>query len=307
MHKPLRHLAIILAVFLGLATALPGMSQGRQGTNSGRLFSNDFLGDGQDRWHSTSYVISELRGLNADGHTPTAFGQLLEYRLRGEVIAPANLQAPAAQDRPYAGVLAYGLHSYMGEGDDVLNRIGVDVVAVGPQTGLGQFHNWVHERLGTAGPDLETQLPNAIYPTVSGEIANSIQFGVVELRPFAEAQIGVETFARLGADVFWGGRDDDQLRLRDVTTGQLYNSAGEHTGPDVEFMLGADIAHVWSSEYLPATDGYVVEPVRFRGRAGVQVSAPQADMFYGVTWLGPEFEAQPSGQLVGSLNVNLRF
>ena len=30
-------------------------------------------------------------------------------------------------------------------------------------------------------------------------------------------------------------------------------------------------------------------------------------MFYGLTWLGEEFKAQPEGQFVGTLQVKLRF
>lgn len=307
MNKIFRCLTLLIAAVFGCIPVLPAQSQERQLADIGRLFSNDFLGDGQDRWHTTSYVVSVTPTAAADGDAFADFSGRLEHRLRSEVIAPANLATPSAGDRPYAGVLSYGIHSHAQVGD-VQNRVGMDVVALGPQTGVGQLHSWVHDKLNTAGPDLTTQLPNAIYPTLSGEVTRLVPLGAIKLRPFAEAQYGVETYARVGADVFFSGRDMTGLRLRDVTTGQLYHASSKSKARHgFEFMLGADVAHVWSSEYLPASEGYVVEPVRFRGRAGVQLSAPQADMFYGVSWLSPEFEGQPSGQLVGSLNVSLRF
>ncbi|MFT6424173.1 MAG: hypothetical protein ACJAX9_000521 [Celeribacter sp.] len=306
MHKIFHRFIVMLFVSFGLLASLPAVSQERQNAGVGRLFSNDFFGDGQDRWHTMSYALSVMRGPDASGVAPEAFGRLVEHRLRSEVIAPENLTAAVA-DRPYAGVLSYGLHSHSRVGA-VQSRVGLDVVALGPQTGIGRLHSWVHDGLNSPRPDLTTQLPNAVYPTLSGEMAQTVHIGDFEVRPFAEAQYGVETFTRLGADIFFGTRSLDVVRLRDVTTGQLYDPVIKgRNEPSVEFRLGADVAHVWSSKYLTGAGDQSLEPVRFRGRAGVQLSAPQADLFYGVSWLSPEFEGQTEGQLVGSLNVNLRF
>jgi hypothetical protein len=169
-------------------------------------------------------------------------------------------------DRPYAGVLSYGPHGDSRIGD-VQNRVGAGIVALGPQTGVGQRHGWGHDGLNTPAPDLAAQIPNAISPSLSEEVVLTVQFGGFDVRPFAEAQYSVETFAR----------------------------------------FGADIARVWSSEALPIFDGDVVELIRFQGRAGAQLSVSQADVFYGLSWMSPEFDGQPEGQLVGSLNANLRF
>lgn len=306
MHPFLHRFIVAVFVMLGLLSANAAVSQEHQNAGVGRLFSNDVLGDGQDRWRTSSYVVSVMRGADGDTVLPNAFGRLIEHRLRSEIIAPANLTAPVA-DRPYAGVLSYGLHSHFRSGS-LQNRIGFDVVAFGPQTGIGWLHGRIHDSLNTPGPDLNAQLPNAIHPTLSGEVAQSMQFNGVELRPFAQAQHGVETFARLGVDLLFGDAQPDAVRLRDVTTGQLYAPVRKDgDAPNVEFMLGADVAHVWSSQYLPSADGFTAEPTRFRGRAGLRLSASQADLFYGLSWLSPEFEGQPKGQLVGSLNVNLRF
>lgn len=307
MHMFFRHLTVLIAALFGFIAVLPAVSQEAQTIGVGRLFANDILGDGQERWHTMSNVVSVMGRTDTYGHTPAVFGQPLEHRLRGEIIAPSNLENPSAEDRPYAGVPSFGVHTHSMFGD-VQNRVGLDGVAIGPQTGVNNLHNLVHDGLNIVGQDVGTQLRNAIYPTLSGEVARSAQMGKVQLRPFAEAQYGVEIFAGIGADVTIGNREMNAVRLRDATSGQLYQpDVKDQAHQGVELLLGADVAHVWTSEYMPAAQGYVVEPVRFRGRAGVQLSAPHADMFYGVTWLGPEFEGQSSGQVVGSLNVNLRF
>lgn len=304
MHKLFCFLPVMTFAIFGCVVAPVSQAQD---LGVARLFSNDFLGDGQDRWHTSSYVVSAMRGPALGGKAPQTFGTLFEHRFRSEAIAPANLASPAADDRLYAGVVSYGVHSHA-RSETLEQRIGVDAVVVGPQTGVESLHSWLHDAIGAPTSDGIVQLPNAIYPTVSGEVAMPLRAGGIRIRPFAEAQFGVENFARVGADFFLSDFEPSGLRLRDVTTGQLYTAPSKgHGRSGMEFVLGADVARVWSSHYLSGTDGNVTEPVRWRGRAGVQINAPQADVFYGVTWLTPEFEAQPEGQLVGSLNVNLRF
>ena len=46
---------------------------------------------------------------------------------------------------------------------------------------------------------------------------------------------------------------------------------------------------------------------RHRLRAGVHWQSQDAGFFYGLTWLGEEFEAQPDTQVAGSLRVYFNF
>jgi hypothetical protein len=273
---------------------------------TGRLFTNDIIGDGQDRWRSGSYALSVLRGDTWSGAAPAQLGELLEYRLRGEVIAPENLTTPAAGDRPYVGALSLGLHTYAQRGD-LQFRGGLDVVAVGPQTGVGDFQNTLHDAFGLDESNFTTQLGNAFYPTASGEISRTYAIGNTELRPFAEVQVGVESYARVGMDLNLGTFPTSALYARDVTTGHRYQTISEGIEPGAHFVLGTDVAHVFSSEYLPSEDGYVLEDIRARVRAGVTLSAPKVSAFYGLTWLSPEFEAQTESQVVGSMNMKFDF
>jgi hypothetical protein len=42
-------------------------------------------------------------------------------------------------------------------------------------------------------------------------------------------------------------------------------------------------------------------------RAGVAWRGPRFGVFYGVTWLSPEFVGQPDAQLLGSLRFRMNF
>ena len=73
-------------------------------------------------------------------------------------------------------------------------------------------------------------------------------------------------------------------------------------------VLGADIAHVESSEFLPAERGFDVENTRERLRAGFHWQNKHGlAVFYGLTYLSEEFQDQPEGQILGSVRLHLRF
>ena len=71
--------------------------------------------------------------------------------------------------------------------------------------------------------------------------------------------------------------------------------------------MGGDIARVADSVYLPQGRGHDLTPHRDRLRAGLRWQGENVWAFYGLTWLGREFETQPESQLVGSVSLRLRF
>lgn len=297
--------ALILSALLSAGGALGAE---RQGLGWGRLFNNDFLGDGQDRWRSGSYTISHVRGPGWDGTAPESFGALLEYRLRGEVIAPENLTAPAPGDRPYAGVASYGLYTHMNRGGTDLS-FGGELVFTGPQTMLDEIQTTLHDVFDRADIDnaTATQIENGIYPTVTLSAGRDYALGArTRLRPFVEAQAGVETYLRVGGDLQFGSLGESDLWLRDKVTGHRYNVARDST-PGYAFVLGGDIAYVADSHLLPSDRGYQLTDSRNRLRAGVHYQGGVMGVFYGLTWLGTEFEGQDHGQVTGSLNLRLNF
>ena len=125
-------------------------------------------------------------------------------------------------------------------------------------------------------------------------------------RPFFEVQAGVESYARIGGDWHFGSIGRDALWVRDVTTGQRYAlNRGANKGWGA--TLGADFAYVAGSELLPETRRLQLSDSRTRLRGGVRYFGEDYDFFYGLTWLGKEFDSQPDGQTVGSLRLNLHF
>ena len=248
-----------------------------------------------------------MNGPSWNGTLPGQFGSLLEYRFRGAILTPDEIDKPAATDRRYAGTLSLGVHTYM-DVRGIEASLGADLVAVGPQTGLGRFQNWVHAAVGGELPDLSNQLRNAFYPTVNAELGRNFALsGQVNLRPFVAAQAGVETYVRAGGDIMIGSFGKGGLMLRDDTTGQRYRAIEGDTVPAMSFTLGGDVAHVFSSDYLPSGGAAVASDTRTRLRAGVAWQGQASSVFYGLTYMGPEFNTQPQGQVVGSLNINLRF
>lgn len=118
---------------------------------------------------------------------------------------------------------------------------------------------------------------------------------------------GVETLARIGADLSFGRIGQGELLVRDPVTGQRYRTI-RTPEPGMGFVFGGDIAYVDHSEYLPSNQGYQLTDSRARLRTGLHVQTEAGHrFFYGLTWLGKEFEGQRDEQLVGSLRINLEF
>jgi len=307
----MRLIAIICAGLMAAAPlSSPVTAQEREALGVGRIFTNDFFGDNKDRWRSGSYAYSIVRGPEWEGRAPIAPGAILEYRLRSEIIAPSALNGAGSRDRAYVGALSAGLHTHVARGGADIS-VGLDLVAVGPQTGIAGVQDWFHDVV--SAPNISNrvkanQIDNAVYPTFLGQVSYPVSIGEnTTLRPFVEAQYGVEDFVRVGADVLIGQTLQNDLWLRDSPSGQLYT--GVESGlPGTGFILGADYAVVSDSAYFPASFGTVAEEDRFRARAGVHWRlGDSVSYFYGVTYLSEEYVGQTQGQVVGSLKVNFSF
>ena len=300
---------ILWGLVLSALLALPAMADGRRTIGIARLFDNDALGDQKDRWRTGSYSYSLIRGADWTGTLPLVPGEILEFRLRAEILAPENLARPSRRDRRYAGILSFGVHTHAAIGQAEA-RIGADLVVTGPVTGLSGFQRQAHDLLGLPQPDASNQLGNHIYPMVSAEIGRSFRLGEsVSLRPFVEGQVGFETLIRAGADLTIGHFGERALLIRDPVTGQRVAGVGAPEGgkPGFSLTLGGDVARVGDSALLPEGGAAVLRADRSRLRAGVHWQGQRSDVFYGVAWLSPEYEGQSEGQVVGSLQLRLRF
>ena len=273
------------------------------------IFTNDILGDGEDRWRTGSIDVSLTFGGSDLRALPTNAWERYHVRLRSEVIAPANLTTPSATDRQYAGVLGLGLFTHFQKKEfDIY--YGGELIFVGESTGVGSFQKSIHDALNIAPPSaavLNNQIPNALYPTFHAGISKSVRGEKSLIRPFAEVQAGVETFVRVGTDAIFGRAMVNDFLLRDSVSGQLVNHAKADNSIGFGFLVGADAAYIADSNYLPNAGATKFEEFRPRVRAGLVYETHKFDMFYGLTWLGKEFESQPDSQVLGSLNLRMHF
>ncbi|NOX74198.1 MAG: lipid A deacylase LpxR family protein [Alphaproteobacteria bacterium] len=307
---------LIFAVTISGAYAAEDMANSgtkRQWLGKARLWSNDEIGDRRDRWRTGSYSLSYIRGTGWNGRLPGSFGDLVEYRIRGEVIAPASLYAaldPA--DRRLVGVLQVGAFTHMRVNQTDVS-LGLDLVFTGPQSRMAEFQSAIHQSLGfIATPILGSQLGNAVYPTLNAEASRQYRLSTdgarrVVFRPFLEGQLGVETYIRAGGDFTFGNLGEGDFQVRDVTTGQRNVALKGNRTRGVSFILGGDVAYVQSSQYLPAALGPAAQKLRYRLRTGIYAEDERKSLFYGVTWLGREFQGQSSGQILGSVTLRLKF
>ncbi|MGJ8594265.1 lipid A-modifier LpxR family protein [Sulfitobacter sp.] len=300
-------IALVLSLLLVVEPADAGP---REKLGYGRLVTNDYFGDGKDRWRTGSLTSSRVWGSEWTGQSPARFGDLIELRLSSEIIVPSNVSRPAAGDRPYAGALSIGAHThFMWQGFDA--ALGADMVVTGSGTGLGSFQREVHKILGATVPSqstLDDQIAGGLHPTIVGEMSRELAVTPnLHLRPFLEGRAGAETLVRAGFDLTFGQVGRGDLMVRESVTGQRYRVVRNEEVTGFTFLLGADIAHVSDSIYLPEDRGYELTESRDRLRAGVHWQGHGSSAFYGVTYLGEEFEAQTEGQLVGSLRVKFSF
>ncbi len=296
-----------LAAALVLGISGPVLAQERVTLGWGRMFTNDALGDMEDRWRTSSYTMSRVRGPSWSGDLPSRPGEILEFRMRADFIAPENLVRMPPGDRRYAGVLTLGMHTHF-EKAGLEASLGLDLAITGEQSLMGDLHNALHDLMGLPRPRVAaTQIPNGFHPTLVLEAGHGFDFGGGTFRPFAEGQAGLETFVRAGFDLSFGTYGRGALMIREQTTGQRYRAVAGSPEPGFTFTLGGDVARVFDSELLPEGGAAVLNDTRERMRAGIAWQGDRHSVQFGMTWLGKEFESQREAQVVGSLNLQLAF
>lgn len=270
--------------------------------------NDDFLtSEIQDRWRTGALSLHLVHGTGWGRDLPVRFGEVLEFRFRGEILSPADVDNPDPDDRPYGTSLAFGVHSHFrNAGSDI--RLGAEIVFTGEQTGLAGLQESLHDAQDLPDPSAaaETEIPDATYLAVSGEAARAVPLGArVAVRPFVEGRIGDESFARVGADLLGGSLNSGGLLIRDYATGHVTEAVrGDQTG--FGWVLGADIAAVANSVYLPE-DEVDLSPVRGRARAGLMWAGGGWTAFLGTSYLSEEFEWQDEGQVVGNFALGFSF
>ncbi len=304
----MRRLTALLTALIMTGSALSAQERGFIGF--GHLLTNDIIGDRHDRWRTGSYQASMLWGPEWTGALPDRFGALIELRFAGEIVAPEDISRAVPGDRPYGGVLTLGLHTHFAYGG-LENSVGLDIAVTGPQTRLDDLQSFLHNTFD--GPKMSSavrdrQISNGVYPTLVIETGRRITLSPsLHVRPFLEGRAGLETLARVGADLTFGQVGRDALMIREPVAGQRYRSVADGF-QGVAFVLGGDVAYVHDSALLPGNRGVTPEDYRIRLRSGVHWQ-PRTGIsgFYGLTWLGKEFTTQSDSQVVGSIRLDLEF
>ena len=77
-----------------------------------------------------------------------------------------------------------------------------------------------------------------------------------------------------------------------------------------ESYKNADIAKLLNERYIPVKVDRELNgalDAELQAFAGVAWTGEKSSAFYGLTYLAPEFDSQPQGQVIGSVNLNFRF
>ena len=300
----------VASLVASLCFSLVAAAQERTRLGYGRLITNDFFGDGDDRWRSGGFQSSRVWGPKWEGIAPAQFGQLLELRLGAEILSPEDIRRGSEDDRRYAGALSLGVHTHFQKGQTEF-AVGGDLVFVGSDTGLGEAQDTFHDWFNIPRPSdsvRAAQIGNAVNPTAVFEVGQNFALTQrTRIRPFVEGRAGHETLVRAGFDLTIGDLGRGELVVRDSVTGHRYRVI-QSDWSGYSFVVGADIAAVSDSALLPDGGTVKLRDRRERLRAGVTWrSETGITGFYGLTYLGEEFEGQSEGQLVGSLRLRIGF
>jgi hypothetical protein len=265
---------------------------------------NDSIGQARDRWQSSQLLGSLFFGPPSDAPRDLAPGRLLELRLSHRLITPESLDAPAPDDRPFAGAFGIELFTHGTAGGAEVS-LGGGVVATGPGTGTFRFQRWLHERLGYPLPATEgREVEDGLHASVVAEAGRSFGSGPA-VRPFVELRGGVETLARAGVDLAWGTFGTRRVTIREPVTGQRVPALWGPREEGLSVTAGIDAAAVGDSVFL-SDDGLTPEP-RVRVRGGLRWQGERWSFTYGAAWLSPEFEGQREGQVVGLFQLGVDF
>jgi hypothetical protein len=302
---------LLVAVCAALLFHSAAHATERQKQGFGLMVTNDVLGDTHDRWRTGSFESSWIFAPDWNGQAPERFGELLELRINGEIVGPENLATPGPLDRRYGQVLSIGLHTHF-QPNQIDYAMGLDVVVTGSQVGLDDVQTILHDVTGGRDPSpavLAAQISNGVHANGVFEAGRRYPLGGnATLRPFVEVRAGTETLARAGADLTFGQFGSTGLLVRNPVSGLRLSAVEDSAYRGASFIVGADVAYVEDSIFIASNGPVRLEDTRSRARAGVHWRTQAgSSVFYGVSWLDKEFNTQRESQIVGSLQLRLKF
>ena len=295
---------------LSMIASAAAHAEERDTLGFGIILTNDVYGDGSERQRTGALQTSYIWGSAWQSSVPAQFGNILEMRVGLESRSPDYLQRPADDGRRYAGSTTHCAHTHFQHGAVEMAQ-GADLVFTGSDTGLVKLPQVVHEICGDPKPSeatLDHQSGNDMHPAFVFGVGPNLHWGEsYPPRSFAEESTGSETLVQAGFDHTFGRLGIGRLQGRDTATGHRYRNIDNSAEEGVSFLLGAAVAQVANSIYVPERRGLDLTGSRDRIRAGVHWQGDAASAFFGMTWPGPEFESPSEEQITGSVRVNFRF
>jgi hypothetical protein len=293
--------ATMSAVALPVSAQDLGKYEGSVGS-----FTNDYIGDGHDRWMSASYQRSYFFDRGNEG-----LAEAIEIRGRAQIVSPWSVRQQSGQDRPYSSALGLGGFAH-GHVAGFETRFGGEIILQGDQTGLPAFQHAAHEFLG-----LERSYdPNAASdPHVKDKVTGRFEAGLarsfrpnenVLVRPYTEIVAGADEYAAIGSDLVIGSLAGSSIWSRDVVTGQILTHQSDRSR-GMSFLAGADVRKVSKSLHIPESSAVEIEDTQVRARLGVHMDLGYTNVFFGQTWLSEGFQGQSETQRLGTLSISLNF
>ncbi len=269
-------------------------------------FTNDFFGDGHDRWRSASYQGSLFYRLPDGG-----LADHVEWRARAEIVSPWTPAEQPGFDRPFVTAIGIGVFGHRRFGV-LQGRAGAELLSIGSETVLAELQLAAHDRLNLKKSfhmtdESHESVENSVAFRLSTELA--YQFALndnLAIRPYALVTGGAEQVGTFGADLLIGSIAGQNVWTRDVTTGRLV-SPQAHLAEGVSFVAGWDSSFVESSYLIPDDSSARLLDERSRARAGVQLNGAMGNIFIGQAWLSEEFEGQVEAQRVGMMSISFIF
>jgi hypothetical protein len=273
------------------------------------FFTNDYIGDGRDRWRSGGYTLSY-------GFEDDKIGTPFNLQLRSEIISAWDSSKQAdTDDRLYVGAIGIGAFATKRYGFTDIS-LGGEILAVGDQTGVAKFQGAFHDILGFSGgynpgEQPHSHLANAFTGILAAEAAMNYYVGSnTVVRPFVGGQYGYETFLRAGADVVIGNMSNAERWIRDPISGFIQPSSSQKSNymEGYSLVAGFDVTTISESAFFPDHGDVELEPMRIRSRLGLQKGFSNGfSIFYGATHLTKEFSTQYEGQTVGTISIESFF
>ena len=99
-------------------------------------------------------------------------------------------------------------------------------------------------------------------------MSRDLRFGNTLVRPFVEAQAGLESYARLGFDAVFGKNLSQNFFVRDPVTGHLLTNVRHSDQRSFGFMMGGDVAYVGGQQSVARKPGLYGEKAASTGAGG---------------------------------------